>query len=341
MNGNIIRTGVLILLGLAAVLLYASTFIVQQTQQALVLQLGRVRDVANETGKNEPGLYLKWPFIENVVYLEKRVLDLDLPVQTILSADRQNLEVDAFARYRISNPLQFFQTVGAVPVANQRLGSFVNSSMRNVLANASRDAIVRTERGTLMNRIQDDVNRQAQNLGVEIIDLRLTRVDLPAANSQAVYQRMQTERQREAADLRANGQQQAATIRARAERDATVIVADATRQSEQARGQGDAEKNRILAEAFSKDPDFFAFFRSMQAYEAGLRQSDTRMVLSPTSEFFRYFNDPSGRGGFGGPGPSSTPAAPSASARPAPGGGGVPGGPAPIGTAPAPVGSTQ
>ena len=242
--------------------------------------------------------------------LEKRVLDLDLPVQTVLSADRQNLEVDAFARYRISNPLEFFQTVSAVGVANQRLGSFVNASMRNVLANASRDAIVRTERGALMNRIQEDVNRQAQNLGVEIIDLRLTRVDLPAANSQAVYQRMQTERQREAADLRANGQQQAATIRARAEREATVIVAEATRRSEEARGQGDAEKNRILAEAFGRDPDFFAFFRSMQAYETGMRQTDTRMVLSPTSEFFRYFNDPSGRGGFGGPGASTTPPTP-------------------------------
>jgi membrane protease subunit HflC len=330
MNGNIIRTGVLVLLGITAVVLYASTFIVSQTQQAIVLQFGRVRTVATQ-----PGLYLKWPFIENVVTLEKRVLDLDLPVQTILSADRQNLEVDAFARYRISNPLQFYQTVAAVQVANQRLGSFVNSSMRNVLANASRDAIVRTERGHLMNRIQDDVNRQAQNLGVEIIDLRLTRVDLPAANSQAVYQRMQTERQREAADLRANGQQQAATIRARAEREATVIVAEATRQSEQLRGQGDAEKNRILAEAFGRDPDFFAFFRSMQAYEAGLRQSDTRMVLSPTSEFFRYFNDPTGKGSFGGPGAPN---------RAAPGGTGTPSGAPATGSAspgPAPAGPTQ
>jgi modulator of FtsH protease HflC len=295
MNGNIVKTGALVLVAVAVVVFFAATFVVSQTQQALVLQFGRVRDVANETGKNEPGLYLKWPFIENVVYLEKRVLDLDLPVQTILSADRQNLEVDAFARYRISDPLQFYQTVSQIGVANQRLGSFVNASMRNVLANASRDAIVRTERGVLMNRIQEDVNRQAQNLGVEIIDLRLTRVDLPAANSQAVYQRMQTERQREAADLRANGQQQAAMIRARAERDATVIVADATRQSEQLRGQGDAEKNRILAEAFGRDQDFFTFFRSMQAYESGLRPNDTRMVLSPNSDFFRYFNDPSGR----------------------------------------------
>jgi modulator of FtsH protease HflC len=310
MNSTMLRTGILVLVAITAVIFVGATFVVTQTQQALVLQFGRVRTVVNKTGTDAPGLYLKWPFIENVVILEKRVLDLDLPVQTILSADRQNLEVDAFARYRISDPLQFYQTVSQVGVANQRLSSFVNSSMRNVLANASRDGIVRTERGALMNRIQDDVNRQAQNLGVEIIDLRLTRVDLPAANSQAVYQRMQTERQREAADLRANGQQQAATIRARAERDATVIVAEATRRAEEARGQGDAEKNRILAEAFGRDPDFFAFFRSMQAYEVGLRQSDTRMVLSPTSEFFRYFNDPSGRGGFGGPGAPTTPATP-------------------------------
>ena len=189
--------------------------------------------------------------------------------------------------------------------------------MRNIQASASRDAIVRTDRAALMNRIQEDVNRQAQNLGVEIIDLRLTRVDLPAANSQAVYQRMRTEREREAADLRANGQQLAQTIRARAEREATVIRAEANRRSEELRGTGDAEKNRILAEAFSRDPDFFSFYRSMQAYEAGLRPGDTRLVLSPNSEFFRYFNNPGARSGAadatGGTGPrpgSPAPAAP-------------------------------
>jgi membrane protease subunit HflC len=289
---------------------------VPQTQQALVLQFGRVRAVIQE-----PGLHLKYPFIENVVYLEKRVLDLDLPVQTILSADRQNLEVDAFTRYRISDPLRFYQAVNNIALANQRLQSFVNSQMRNVLASASRDAIVRTDRGGLMNRIQEDVNRQAQNLGVEIIDLRLTRVDLPAANSQAVYQRMQTERQREAADLRANGQQQAQTIRARAEREATVILAEANRRSEELRGQGDAEKNRILAEAFGQDPGFFSFFRSMQAYEAGLKGNETRMVLSPTSDFFRYFNDPNGRAtaGSGAASAARPPAGGSTGAAPAAG----------------------
>jgi membrane protease subunit HflC len=316
MNNPLLRTGALVLLGVVLIGLYASTFIVHQTQQALVLQLGRVRDVITS-----PGLHFKWPFIETVVPIEKRVLDLDLPVQTILSADRQNLEVDAFARYRIKDALRFYQSVNNVALANQRLASFVNSAMRNVLASASRDAIVRTDRLNLMNRIQEDVNRQAQNLGVEIIDLRLTRVDLPAANSQAVYQRMQTERQREAADLRANGQQQAQTIRARAEREATVIVAEANRRAEELRGQGDADKNRILAEAFGRDPGFFTFFRSMQAYETALKPGDTRLVLNPNSDFFRYFNDPAGGRGDPGSRPLGTapPAPAPGAAAPAPG----------------------
>jgi membrane protease subunit HflC len=302
-----VRTAGLILLGLLALLLFASTFIVQQTQYALVLRLGAVR-----ASLKDPGLYLKVPFIENVIYFDKRVLDLDLPIQTILSSDRQNLEVDAFARYRITDSLRFFQAVNNIPNANQRLSSITNSSMRNVLARASRDAIVRADRANLMNRIQEDVNRQSQNLGIEILDLRLTRVDLPAANSQAVYQRMQTERQREAADLRGQGSQQAQGIRARADRERVVIVADATRRSEELRGTGDAEKNRILAEAYGKDADFFAFYRSMQAYEAGLRPGDTRLVLSPTSQFFRYFNDAMGRGNAapGGAGAAATSPAP-------------------------------
>jgi modulator of FtsH protease HflC len=249
---------------------------------------------------SEPGLKFKLPLVDTVTYFEKRVLDLDLPVQTLLSADRQNLEVDAFTRYRIIDPLRFYQAVGNIALANQRLQSFTNSAMRNILASASRDAIVRTERADLMNRIQVDVNRQAASLGIEMIDVRLTRVDLPAANSQAVYQRMRTEREREAADLRANGQQQAQTIRAKAEREATIIRAEANQQAEQLRGEGDANRNRILAEAFGQDPEFFSFYRSMQAYEAGLKGGETRLVLSPDSDFFRYFNDPTGQRGRGG-----------------------------------------
>ena len=295
MNNHALRTGLIVIAAAVVVALYASLFTVGQMQQALVLQFGRVRAVLNQTGEDRPGLYFKVPFIENVIVFDKRVLDLDLPVQALLTADRQNLEVDAFARYRIIDPLRFYQAVGNIALANQRLASFTNSSLRNVLARSTRDAIVKTDRTRLMNEIQEDVNRQAKALGVQIVDLRMTRVDLPAQNSTAVYERMKTERKREAADIRANGEQIAATIRARADRDVTVILAEANQKSEELRGQGDADRNRILAEAFSKDPDFFAFYRSMQAYENGLKGSDTRLVISPNSDFFRYFNDPQGR----------------------------------------------
>lgn len=291
-----LRTGLIVVAAIVAIGLYASVFVVGQMQQALVLQFGRVRAVLNATGEEKPGLYFKIPFAETVVTFDKRVLDLDLPVQTILTADRQNLEVDAFARYRILDPLRFYQSVGNIGIANQRLQSFTNSSLRSVLARSTRDAIVKNERGQLMHNIQEDVNRQAKALGIEIVDLRMTRVDLPAQNSAAVYRRMKTEREREAADIRATGEQAAATIRARADRDVTVIVAEATQKAEQLRGQGDADKNRILAEAFAKDKDFFAFYRSMQAYETGLKGPDTRLVISPNTDFFRYFSDPQGHG---------------------------------------------
>ena len=297
MNSQAIRTALIIVAAAVLVGLYASIFTVGQMQQALVLQLGRVRTVLNQTGENRPGLYFKVPFADTVVLYDKRVLDLDLPVQTLLTADRQNLEVDAFARYRITDPLRFYQSVGNTGLANQRLASFTNSALRNVLARSSRDAIVRTDRVKLMEDIQKDVNQRAKELGVEIVDLRMTRVDLPAKNSQAVYDRMISERKREAADVRANGEQVAATIRAKTDRDVTVIVAEASSKAEQMRGQGDADKNRILAEAYGRDTDFFSFYRSMQAYELGLKPGDTRLVISPNSDFFRFFNDPHGRTG--------------------------------------------
>ncbi|CAO4154968.1 protease modulator HflC [Methylorubrum aminovorans] len=300
MNNPAIRTGLLLIVAVVGIGLYASVFTVGQMQQALVLQLGRVRDVLNPVGQNKPGLYFKVPFTDSVVLFDKRVLDLDLPVQTLLTADRQNLEVDAFARYRIVDPLKFYQSVGTIALANQRLASFTNSALRNVLARTSRDAIVRTERSDLMNTIQEDVNRQAKGLGVEIVDLRMTRVDLPAKNSQAVYDRMTSERKKEATDIRANGDQAATLIRAKADRDVVVILAEANQKQEELRGQGDADKNRILAEAFGQDADFFAFYRSMQAYEHALKGQDTRLVVSPGSDFFRYFNDPQGRRPLGG-----------------------------------------
>ena len=295
MNNQALRTGLMIAAAAVVVGLYASVFTVGQMQQALVLRFGGVRAVLNQTGTDKPGLYFKIPFFENVVLFDKRVLDLDLPVQTLLTTDRQNLEVDAFARYRITDPLRFYQSANNVARANTLLASFTNSALRNLLARSTRDAIVRTQRAELMNQIQADVNRQAKELGVEIVDLRMTRVDLPAPNSSAVYKRMTTERQREAADIRATGEQAAVTIKAKADRDVTVLLSEANQTAETLRGQGDADKNRILAEAYGRDADFFSFYRSMQAYETGLKGSDTRLVISPSSDFFRYFSDPQGR----------------------------------------------
>jgi len=280
----------MVVLGAIALVAVLSAFVVQQTQQALVLRFGAINRVITD-----PGLKFKMPFIDTVITIDKRVLDLDLPVQEILASDQNRLSVDAFARYRITNALLFFQSVNNINGANAQLSRIANSTIRNILADATYAAIVRTDRAALMSRIQDDVNRQARAFGIEIVDVRLTRVDLPAANSQAVFQRMQTERQREAADLRANGSQTAQEIRARADRDVQVLLGEAGRKSDETRGQGDAERNRIFAAAFNKDPEFFSFYRSMQAYETGLKAGETRMVLSPNSDFFRFFNDPQGR----------------------------------------------
>jgi membrane protease subunit HflC len=303
MNGSILRVGALILVGLAAVLLYAGTFVVQQTQSAIVLQFGRVRTIATA-----PGLYFKLPApFETVTFLDNRILDLDLPSQEIIASDQKRLVVDAFTRYRISDPLKFYQAVNSIPRANSQLASIVNGNVRSVLAEASFTAMVRTDRSRLMSRIRDDVNREAARFGMTVVDVRLRRVDLPAANSQAVFQRMQTERQREAAEARALGAQQAQEIRARADRDSTVIVAEAQRRSDEVRGEGEGERNRVFAEAFGKDPEFFAFYRSMQAYEASIKPGDTRLVLSPDTPFFRFFNGPQAQRDAGAttPGPAA------------------------------------
>lgn len=316
MRNPAIRMALLVLLGVAGLIAYASLFTVHQTQQAVVLRFGAVRQVITD-----PGLYMKAPFIDVVLPVEKRLLDLDIPAQTVLSGDRQNLEVDAFARYRITNALRFYQTVNNQANANARLQSFVNAAMRNVLANASFPEIIRTSRVELMERIAATVNRQAADLGIQVVDVRLTRVDLPTANSEAVFRRMQTEREREAADLRAQGAQRANAIRARADRDVVVLLAEATRTSEELRGAGDADRNRILADAYGRDADFFAFYRSMQAYELALSSNNgsrTQLVISPDSDFFRYFTSPAGRDAaereqrFPAPAPGPVSAAPAA-----------------------------
>ena len=269
---------------------YSSVFTVHQTRQALVVRLGEPRQVYDD-----PGLHFKWPLIENVIYVDKRILDLENSAQEVIASDQKRLVVDAFARYRVVDPLKFYQAVGSIEVANLRLSTQLNSGLRRVLGEATLTHVVRDERAQLMARVRDQLDREAQAFGIKVVDVRIRRADLPEQNSQAVYQRMQTERQREAAEFRANGSQRSQEIRARADRDVTVLLADATSTAEKTRGEGDATRNNIFAEAYNKDADFFSFYRSMQAYETGLRHGDTRLVIRPDSEFFRYFSDPTGK----------------------------------------------
>lgn len=278
-----------VLLGLAAAAVYFSAFIVRQTEQAIVLQFGKPKETITQ-----PGLHWKIPFVETVDYFDKRILDLDIASQEVIAADQKRLVVDAFARFKITKALEFYKTLRDEAIARQRLGNILESALRSALGSATFQDVVRDKREPLMRTIREQVNAQSKDFGIEVIDVRIKRADLPEANSEAVYKRMQTERQREAAEFRAEGAAAANRIRATADREATIIKAEATKKGEQLRGEGDAERNRVFNEAFGKDPDFFAFYRSMQAYEQGLRSGDTRMVISPDSEFFRYFNNAQG-----------------------------------------------
>ena len=225
---------------------------------------------------------------------DKRILDLETDKQEVLASDNNRIEVDAFLRYRIVDVLTFYQSVGTIQRSNNQLGSVLNSAVRRVLGEANMVQIVRDNRSNLMQRIRDQVDQEAGKLGVSVVDVRIRRADLPRQISEQVFKRMQTERAREAAEFRAQGSEQAQRITAKADRDVVVLRADAQRQADQIRGEGEATRNQIFAESFGKDPDFFAFYRSMQAYEAGLKSSDTRLVISPNSEFFRFFGAPSG-----------------------------------------------
>src|SRR5215203_3481672 len=292
-----IAGGIVLVLVLAAIVLgYSSLFTVYQTQQALVVRLGQPVRVVTE-----PGLNFKLPLIDSVISIDKRILDLESPAQEVIASDQKRLVVDAFARYRIHEPLKFYQTVGSIEGANSRLNTLLISALRRVLGESSFIQVVRDERPQLTQKMREQLDREAQAFGIDVIDLRIRRADLPEQNSQAVFQRMQTERQREAAEFRAQGSQRSQEIRARADRDVTVLLADATSTAETVRGEGDGERNRIFADAFGRDPDFFSFYRSMQAYEAGLKSGDTRMLLKPDSEFFRFFVDPSGKSREGAP----------------------------------------
>jgi membrane protease subunit HflC len=273
----------------AGLLAYFAFFIVHQNEQALVLEFGKPKRVIEHAG-----LHWKIPVVETVQYFDKRILDLDMSPQEVPAADQKLLLVDAFARYRIKDPLKFYQAVTSEYYVPQRFGPIVQSTLRRVLGTAHFIEIVRDKREELMKTIAAEVNKQGQEFGLEVVDVRIKRADLPEKNLQSVYDRMKADRFKEAEELRAQGRAAANKIQADADRDAIAIRAEARRKSDQMRGAGDAERNRIFADAFNRDPNFFAFYRSMQAYEQGMKAGDTRMLLSPDSEFFRFFTNPSG-----------------------------------------------
>lgn len=273
------------------VVAWGSLFTVPQQQQALVLQFGDPK-----RSIQDPGLKVKLPFIQDVQYFEKRILDIDPPKQQVILIDQKRLDVDAYGRYRIVNPLRFYQTVNNEAGARARLGAIINSAMRRVLGNESLANLLSTRRGQITQAIFQEVSQAATSLGIEMIDVRIKRADYPDQTSQAIYARMKSERDREAREFRGEGSEVAQQIRADADRQRVVTIATAQQQAQTLRGQGDAQAIQIYADAFGQDPQFFAFYRSMEAYKQSLGDGSTTLVLTPDSEFFRFFNDVSGRG---------------------------------------------
>ena len=277
-------------IGFVALLLFtilSALFTVDQTKQALVLQFGEPKRIIQE-----PGLAIKLPFIQDVEYYEKRVLSL-IPqdAEEVILADQKRILVDAYARYRISNPLLFYQTVRNEFGARTRLESIIDSSVRRVLGSETLASILTGMRNNINDNIKDEVEESVTSLGIEIIDVRLRRADYPESTSQNIFNRMKSEREREAKEFRATGEEEAQKIRADAEKTRTVIVAEAARKAQENRGRGDSEAIEIYANSFGKDADFFSFYRSMEAYRAAIGESETSMVLSPDSEFFRFFKN--------------------------------------------------
>ena len=274
----------ILVLGVVGFVIYLSLFTVKEINQAIVLQFGDPKKVISE-----PGLQVKIPFIQNVVYLDRRILSLDPAPEEVIASDQKRLIVDAYARFKITDPLKFYISVGNERVARSRLATIINSRLRSVLGKQSLATLLSEERSVQMSIIQEGVNIEAEKFGIKIIDVRIKRADLPQANSEAIYKRMQTEREREAKEFRARGAEMAVTITSTADRKVTIILANAEKKSEIMKGEGDGQRNKIFANAFGKDPEFFSFYRAMQAYEKALIGSETSLILSPDSDFFKFF----------------------------------------------------
>ena len=272
---------------LIGLLIYSTFFIVKETHQAIVLQLGEPKKVYKDAG-----LYFKIPLIQNVHFLDKRVIDIDAPAEEVIALDQKRIIVDAYAKFIIKDPLKFYISVGNERVAQSRLASIINAKIRGVLGKENLVNLISTNRNKLMTQITKDVAEEAKDFGIDVIDVRIKRADLPSANSEAIFKRMQTERTREAKEFRAQGFEVGQTIKSIADKEAAIILADARKTAQITRGEGDGLRNKIFAEAFGRDPEFFSFYRAMQSYEKSLISgSETSLVLSPDSEFFRYFGE--------------------------------------------------
>ena len=274
---------IIIVLGAVA---FFSIFIVKEINQAIVLQFGDPKRIIST-----PGINFKIPFIQNVVFLDKRILNLDAPPEEVIASDQKRLIVDAFARFQIVDPLKFYISVGNERVARSRLSTIINSRIRSVLGKQRLQILLSADRTNQMALIQDGVNNEAEKFGIKIVDVRIKRADLPPANSEAIYRRMQTEREREAKEFRARGAEMAITITSTADKEVTVILAEAEKKSQVMKGEGDGQRNKIFADAFGRDPEFFSFYRAMQAYEKALIGGETSLILSPDSEFFKFFGN--------------------------------------------------
>ena len=284
------KTAISILfLGLIAFLGLNSLFTMNERQQGLVLQFGEPKRVIQSSG-----LHFKLPLIQNVIRYDIRILEYDLPVEEIIAVDKKRMLVDSFTRFKIVDPLEFYKTVGTESSVRNRLNSNVISSLRRIVGRVTLEELLSEERSKIMEDIRQEVNNEASRFGIEVVDVRIRRADLPEANSQAIYERMISERVREAKEFRAKGSEVGQKIRAEADKDKTVILAEATKKSEILRGQGESDAVNIYADAFEKDPDFYSFYRSMQAYGKVLGEDGTTMILSPDSEFLEFFNNSKG-----------------------------------------------
>ncbi|MBU6338609.1 MAG: protease modulator HflC [Rickettsiales bacterium] len=277
---------ILIAASIALILINGTFFTVDQRQQVLVLQFGEPKRIIDK-----PGIKMKLPFLQNTVFFDKRIIDLVIAEQEVIASDQKRLIINAYTKYKIVDPLKFYTTVNNFYGLESKLSAILDSSLRQIIGEVTLSDLLTTDRVNVMTKIKDVVSKESEIFGVKIIDVRIMRADLPKENSDAIFARMQTEREKEAKEIRANGAEEAQKIRAEADKEKTIIIAEAKKLADLTRGNGEAESTKIYAEAYGKDPEFADFYRSMNAYSTSLKSEKTKMVISPDSEFFKYFGN--------------------------------------------------